>query len=161
MAISGHCLRLDQTNSNQSQFSFQKFRNFFWFYFRWLDNSVIEIGKEASISLMFNHLNLSRDYWSKMTLSLRASVRYIFKLKFTELKTKMNVYELCLKGIMKQYIIRVHGKRILEPKRKFFLKYSAPFRRSTFVLIQCSTKDLYFTTNCILNTYRLTFKYLR
>ena len=74
----------------------------------------------------------------------------------------MNVYELCLKEIMKQYIIRVHGKRILEPKRKFFLKYSAPFRRSTFVLIQCSTKDLYFTTNCILNgLYRLTDKYPR
>ena len=91
--------------------------------------------------------------------------RKFLKLKFTELKTKMNVYELCLKGIMKQYIIRVHGKRILEPKRKFFLKYSAPFRRSTFVLIQCSTKDLYFTTNCtsgILNgLYRFTDKYPR
>ena len=27
------------------------------FYFRWLENGIIEIGKAASIPLMFNHLN--------------------------------------------------------------------------------------------------------
>ena len=27
------------------------------FQFRWLENNVIEIGKQVSISLMFNHLN--------------------------------------------------------------------------------------------------------
>ena len=98
----------------------------------------------------------------KIKLVSKDEFEVFLKLKFTELGAKMNVYELYLKEIMKQYIIRVHGKRILEPKRKFFLKYSAPFRRSTFVLIQCSTKDLYFTTNCILNgLYMFTDKYPR
>ena len=112
--------------------------------FSYFDNAIFEPSKINSSKASKNELDV------------------FLKLKFTELEAKMNVYELCLKGIMKQYIIRVHGKRILEPKRKFFLKYSAPFRRSTFVLIQCSTKDLYFTTNCILNgLYRFTDKYPR
>ena len=27
------------------------------YYFRWLENSVIEIGKAAKVPLIFNHLN--------------------------------------------------------------------------------------------------------
>ena len=34
------------------------------FYFRWFENSVIQIGKAAAISLRFNHLNWN-PYGSK------------------------------------------------------------------------------------------------
>ena len=35
---------------------FQKLENAGKFYFRWLENSVFEIGKAISISTIFNHL---------------------------------------------------------------------------------------------------------
>ena len=59
------------------------------FYFRWLENSVIGIGKAASITLMFNHLKWNPSKikttfkkifhrWSVKTLAI--ALRKVFKL---------------------------------------------------------------------------------
>ena len=43
-------------------------KNLYQVYFRWLENSVIEIEKAASLSLIFNYLNWTPNYLNEMIL---------------------------------------------------------------------------------------------